>query len=313
MDDLDAWHTAAMDRGTPVATEPTEESFGRYAEVVDPDGHLVVFREPVEALPNPASIAESFEDDTPHTGGFRKPVRKPSRSVSRAVHSARRPAPANASHAQRGAGIDEGVTVPSNGGGAHTATAKAAGISGHHKPKSNLRLRSVRGGGEERTREYPRNRFDVKRARAKPGIGRAEKEKQRMLSQQKTTTAQVSKSHPVKHAAARQAPGRGGRIVARTLQRAATRPVARAAARVTVRTTARAGAARASGRAGAARTTSARTTAARATARSTKRTAAPKRAAARTTRTRTAARSAARTRTSPARKSARKTRSSRSR
>ena len=82
--DLDAWVDEMRARGLHFATAPIEEEFGLYAEALDPDGNIVVFREPRPAPPIEEELAEAFEsDEVPHVVAIRKPVLKAGKAVSR--------------------------------------------------------------------------------------------------------------------------------------------------------------------------------------------------------------------------------------
>ena len=76
-------------------------------------------------------------------------------------------------------------------------------------------MRSVRGGGPDRTRLKPRKTRDPERVRTKPAVGHQQKATVRSLDSQKRGAASTSRGKPVKHAAVRSTTrtraGRAGR------------------------------------------------------------------------------------------------------
>ena len=195
VEDLDAWAEQVAERGTPLATEPTEEQFGTYAEVVDPEGNLVVFREPPAVVPVPVVAAEAFEDDgIPQHVAMRKPVKKRSKAVSRVV--VRPEYKDRTKNKTKNKTKNRAKATP----GAKTLAKPAS----NGKPAKTVRVTSTRGGGPERTRLQPKTRTDTKRAKSKPAIGRLRKAERRTLSRKKQAVATASRAHPVKHAAAKQ-------------------------------------------------------------------------------------------------------------
>ncbi len=75
VDNLDAYAEALASRGLHLATAITEEEFGLYAEVEDPDGNLIVLRGP---LPGPGveeELAGQWDDgESPHEAPMRRSV-----------------------------------------------------------------------------------------------------------------------------------------------------------------------------------------------------------------------------------------------
>ena len=189
--DLDEWVEELRVRGVPIAVEPTDRGYGRFADVRDPDGNEITLRD----APTPATLeeklAEEYEsDDAPRRLSIRKPVTKASKAVSRLVLKPEYHAPkAKAPTAK--AGRAKKAAKPKRTAGAKAAPRKPA---------------SVRGAGPERTRRGPKNTRDPKRARAREATGHQESAARRTLKRQKRAVARASKARPVKHAA-----GRGGR------------------------------------------------------------------------------------------------------
>ncbi len=176
--DLDTWVEEMRARGLHFATAPIEEEFGLYAEAIDPDGNVVVFRAPREQPSLEEELAEAFEsDEVPHVVAIRKPVLKGAKAVSRVV------------------------LKPEYG----EPKAERLKPQIEREPRA---VASVRGGGPERTRLRPRNTSDPKRARAKPAIGMLKKAGQRSLTSQKKAAASTGKTRPVKRAVARTTRGR---------------------------------------------------------------------------------------------------------
>ena len=196
--DLDTWVDEMRARGLHFATAPIEEEFGLYAEALDPDGNVVVFREPRAEPSIEEELAEAFEsDEAPHQVAIRKPVLKGSKAVSRV---ALRPE----YHESKEARIrpEPGLAA---------------------LPEPRLTIPSVRGAGPARTRQKPKTVSDARRVKAKPALGRSKKAAQKSAKRQKSATAEVGKTKPVKRAVARTTrPERTSRPAAKS--RAAAKP-----------------------------------------------------------------------------------------
>jgi len=178
--DLDTWVEEMRARGLHFATAPIEEEFGLYAEAIDPDGNVVVFRAPREAPSLEEELAEPFEsDEVPHVVAIRKPVLKGAKAVSRVVLKPEYHEPKAGKAKLEDEFESEGDVEPRRG------------------------VVSTRGGGPERTRLKPKNTHDPKRARAKPAIGRLKKAEQKTIANQKRAAAATSKTRPVKREVAR--------------------------------------------------------------------------------------------------------------
>lgn len=197
LQDLDRAAEEMRARGLHFSTAPTTEAFGAYAEAFDPDGYLVVFREPIEEPALEEVLAAPFEDDdSPLVAAIRKPVKKSapalSRVVSKPVYREKKTS-AKAAKAKPAAG--------------RKRTARAAGVSA--KPASRTvrgkRVASPRGTGPAGSRQKPKKTRDTKRAKAKPATGRLKKAERRVLARKKRAVAGRSKARPVKKAAARHA------------------------------------------------------------------------------------------------------------
>ncbi len=177
-DDLDTWVDEMRARGLHFATAPIAEEFGLYAEALDPDGNIVVFREPPAAPSIEEELAEEFEsDEAPHVVAIRKPVLKGVRAASRVAlrPEYRESAPARIEEEE----IEEAPPRRS--------------------------VPSVRGAGPERTRRTPIKSGDPERVRTRPAIGRLRKAERRTLERKKEAQAVTGKRKPVKRAAARSA------------------------------------------------------------------------------------------------------------
>lgn len=76
-------------RGIVYTGGPVEQRYGRFAEVTDPDGNVVLFRrsDPREPLEGPESpeeqLAEPYEDDAPMRSAMHKPAKKRGTATSR--------------------------------------------------------------------------------------------------------------------------------------------------------------------------------------------------------------------------------------
>jgi len=174
VENLRDWVDEARERGMPFATSPLDEGFGLYAEVTDPEGNVIVFREPPAGRSSAEELAEPFEDETvPRKAAIRKPV---------------------------GKGVGVSRLVPRT-----SSTAKKA-ASTRRKPKSASakprRIPSVRGGGPEGARLTPKRKSDPKRARNRPAVGRLKKAERRTIKVHKRAVAASSKGRPVKRAVA---------------------------------------------------------------------------------------------------------------
>jgi len=181
--DLEAWVEEVAGRDVVFATAPTEQDFGLFAEVLDPDGNVVVFRE--TALPETLEeeLAEAYDQDVPtHQVAMRKPVKKGSKAVSRLAvrpeyHGAKKPAK---------------KPLP--------ATTRA--------------VSSKRGAGPDHARLKPKRMADERKARVKPAIGRLKRAERASATRQRSARATTSKGRPVKRGSAgrgRTAAKRGGR------------------------------------------------------------------------------------------------------
>ena len=82
VDRLEEWTDAARTRGVAFLSTPSDEGFGLTAEVVDPEGNIVVVREPVSEETLEERLAEAWEDEVPHQIAMRSPVRKEQRHTS---------------------------------------------------------------------------------------------------------------------------------------------------------------------------------------------------------------------------------------
>jgi predicted enzyme related to lactoylglutathione lyase len=87
--DLEELGRELKERGVEFTGGPVEQRYGRFAEVTDPDGNVVLFRrsEPRAPLdPQPVDqeqLAEAFEEESPHQAGMRKPGKKNAKATSR--------------------------------------------------------------------------------------------------------------------------------------------------------------------------------------------------------------------------------------
>lgn len=170
--DLDAWVDDLRRRGIAFATALTEEEFGTYTEALDPDGNVVLFRQPPAARSAEERLGDSFEEDDrePHRSAFRKPVKKATAASRLSVKPAY-----------------------------HTKT-----VPKRRRPSATTQaVSSVRGGGPDRARAKPKRTADEKKARGKTAIGRARKATVANMDRKRGSVARASKGKPVKRKAAR--------------------------------------------------------------------------------------------------------------
>jgi len=165
--DLEAWVDEIRDRDVSFATAPTEQDFGLFAEAIDPDGNVVVFRETAPPGTLEEELAEAFDEDVPtHQVAMRKPVKKGSKAISR-------------------------LAVRPEYHGARKSTGKP--LSGTTRAVS-----STRGAGPDHSRLKPKRTADERKAKVKPAIGRLKKAERVSATRQRSARATASKSRPVK-------------------------------------------------------------------------------------------------------------------
>lgn len=162
--------------GLHFATAPTDDDEGSYAEATDPEGNLVVVREPAPAPALEEVLAEAYEDDdAPARSAIRRPVQKQSKAVSR-------------------------VAIKPDYKPKKSAKRAAAAPASRRRRES---AASTRGAGPAGTRLKPKTTRDPKRAKAKPAAGRAKKASARAATDKKRAVAKASKGRPVKRAVSR--------------------------------------------------------------------------------------------------------------
>jgi len=77
------------ERGLDFSGGPVEQRYGRFAEVTDPDGNVVLFRRSEPRAPlgptrlDQQELTDEYEDDSPHQATMRKPVKKRAKATSR--------------------------------------------------------------------------------------------------------------------------------------------------------------------------------------------------------------------------------------
>lgn len=192
-DDVTAWADAIRGRRLRFLSAPITEDFGTYAELADPDGNIVVLREPPPEPTLEERLAEPFEDEeAPRRAAIRKPITKGTQAISRLVN---KPGYRTKKKAAKRAAVE---AKPAK-------VAKAA--------KKRAAMPSARGSGPSRTRVKPKTTRDTRKAKAKPAHGRLKKAQRKGAAQKRRATATASRGRPVKRAATRGARGRakGGR------------------------------------------------------------------------------------------------------
>jgi len=176
--DMDEWVDAARERGVQFVSAPADEGFGLTAEILDPEGNVVVVREPLSEETLEERLAAAYEEDD-------EPVRTPVRSPARKIEHhtswvAQRP--------------DYKPAKKPNAQSAETAERAEERAS---------RVASPRGTGASRSGEKPKRAADPERSKARPAIGRLKKAEARTLETAKRAAADASKSKPVKRASAK--------------------------------------------------------------------------------------------------------------
>ncbi len=77
------------ERGLVFSGGPVDQRYGRFAEITDPDGNVVLFRRSEPRMPLDPSysegeqISDAYEDDSPHRTAMRKPGKKTAKATSR--------------------------------------------------------------------------------------------------------------------------------------------------------------------------------------------------------------------------------------
>jgi predicted enzyme related to lactoylglutathione lyase len=194
-EDLMAWVERMREQDVHFATSPIEEDFGLYAEATDPDGYMVVFREPPPPATLEEELAEAYEEeDAPHQIAIRKPAQKPSKA----------------------SGVIAGLQRRSRREAEETRRENEVMRPPVPEPKK-LAVVAPRGTGPAGARQKPKTTRDPKRAKAKPAIGGLKEAERKTISAKKRAVAKRSKATPVKGAAKRS--------VKRAVKRAGKAPV----------------------------------------------------------------------------------------
>ena len=113
--DLEALGRELAERGLDFSGGPVDERYGRFAEVTDPDGNVVLFRRPAARAPlspvhhDVAPPAPAFDDDAPSHAAMRKPLKKRTTAGSRLLvkpeYHAKKPAVARPKHPAKPAAV----------------------------------------------------------------------------------------------------------------------------------------------------------------------------------------------------------------
>jgi len=177
--DLMEWVEGMRERDVHFATAPIEEDFGLYAEATDPDGYVVVFREPSPPMTLEEELAAAFEEeDAPHQVAIRKPPQKPSRASGLIAGLQRRSR--REAEAQR---------------------RERAAQAGAEPAARKLDVVAPRGTGVAGARQKPKTLTDPKRAKAKPAIGSLKAAGRETTAAKQRSVARRSKTAPLKGAA----------------------------------------------------------------------------------------------------------------
>lgn len=180
--DLMAWVEDMRSRDVLFATAPIEEDFGLYAEAADPDGYMVVFREPPPPLTLEDELAAEYEedDDAPHRVAIRKPPQKPSRA----------------------SGLIAGLQRRSRREAEELRLERELHAPAVEEPRG-LDVVAARGSGVAGSRQKPKTQTDPKRAKAKPAIGSLKEGVRQVIAQKQRSVAGRSKAKPIKGKAKR--------------------------------------------------------------------------------------------------------------
>jgi predicted enzyme related to lactoylglutathione lyase len=183
---LDELEEELGDRGVSFSGGPVEQRYGRFAEVEDPDGNVVLFRESgARHAPSVEELAEMIEGDEPHHVSMHAPGKKHPGGTSRLV-------------------VKPDYKPGKTKKPPTAAKAAAAASAGRAK-----KAPSVRGEGASGTRREPVKRSDPERVKTRPAVGHLKKAERRTLADKKRAVATASRAKPVKRAAAKRVVKRG--------------------------------------------------------------------------------------------------------
>ena len=186
VDHLEEWMDAARARGVDFLSAPADEGFGLTAEVVDPEGNVVVVREPVSEETLEERLAEAWEDEVPHQVAMRSPGRKTEKHAS---WVAVKP--------------DYKIAKKAAAKSAAKSAAKPVESLDGEAPAHGKQTDDSRGAGRSNVRQGERTTSDAQRARTRPAIGRQKKATARVLGTAKKAAAKAGKLKPVKRAVAK--------------------------------------------------------------------------------------------------------------
>jgi catechol 2,3-dioxygenase-like lactoylglutathione lyase family enzyme len=187
VDRLEEWVDQARTRDVKFLSVPADEGFGLTAEIVDPEGNIVVVREPMSEETLEERLAEAWEDEVPHQIAMRSPVRKATRHSSWVATKPEYKAGKKADKPKHPVESDDDEELA--------------------LPERAKRVPSARGAGPVRSRMKPKNLSDPERVRTRPAIGRLKKAEARTLETAKKAAAERSKGKPVKRAASKRGKG----------------------------------------------------------------------------------------------------------
>lgn len=210
VDNLDEYAEALRGRDLHFASVPAEEEDDVFAEILDPDGNVLVFRQPLPPPTIEEQLAEEFEDDEPHRVAIRKPI-KAVKAVSQvALKPAYHVKPSPKPRTQGASAVAANPKPASVAKAKPKMTAKArsnskaAKVAGVAKPKAKkAAVHGTRGAGQAGTRLKPKTQRDPKKARSLPATGRMKKATRENVGRKKSAVAGTSKAKPVKKASAR--------------------------------------------------------------------------------------------------------------
>jgi len=177
VENLEAWVEQARLRKIEFVSVPVDEGMGLTAEILDPEGNIVVVREPMSEESLEERLAEAWEDEVPHQTAMRSPVRKATRHSSWVALK-----PEYKQSKKSGKGRQE---IPES----------------EYEPEHKIGAPPAQPAARARKPATPPT--DAQRARTQPATGRRRKSERVTLGTAKQEAARASKSKPVKRAAAK--------------------------------------------------------------------------------------------------------------
>jgi hypothetical protein len=185
VENLEDWTEEARSRGVEFLSAPADEGFGLTAEIRDPEGNVVVVREPMSEETLEERLAEAWEEDeVPHQAAMRSPVRKATRHSSWVA-------------------VKPDYKTAKKAAKSKPALDDDADPDEKPLPERAKDVASARGTDPVRTRQKAKTLAGPKRPRIRSAIGRLKKAEARTLDTAKKAAADASKRKPIKRAASK--------------------------------------------------------------------------------------------------------------